>query len=168
MLFVKQIIGETQTTFVEGRNILDGPIIINEVYSWAKKEKRKMFFLKIDFDKAFDSVNWGYLDSIMEQMGFGCKWRSWVLGCLASARASVLVNSSPTMEFPLSKGVRQGDPLSPFLFIIAMEGLNIAPHEAREKSIFHGIHIPKSECCLTHLFYADDALFIGGTVEKQS
>lgn len=97
----------------------------------------------------------------MEQMGFGCKWRSWVSGCLTSARASVLVNGSPTMEFPLSKGVRQGDPLSPFLFIIAMEGLNIALQEAREKSLFHGIHIPKSECCLTHLFYADDALFIG-------
>nr|KAJ0217922.1 hypothetical protein LSAT_V11C300121640 [Lactuca sativa] len=150
---IDSIIGETQTTFVEGRNILDGPIIINEVYSWAKKEKRKMFFLKIDFGKAFDSVNWGYLDSIMEKMGFGCKWRSWV-------SASVLVNGSPTMEFPLSKGVRQGDPLSPFLFIIAMEGLNIALQEAREKSLFHGIHIPKSECCLTHLFYADDALFI--------
>ena len=55
---VGSMIGDTQTTFVKGRNILDGPLIINEVCSWAKKIKKRLFLLKVDFDKAFNSVNW--------------------------------------------------------------------------------------------------------------
>lgn len=94
-------------------------------------------------------------------MGFGVKWRLWINGCLASSRASILVNGSPTDEFPIRKGVRQGDPLSPFLFIIAMEGLNIAMREACDKGLFGGIKIPNSNISISHLFYADDAIFLG-------
>lgn len=65
---IGKIIGEEQYAYIEGRNILDGPLIVNEVYSWAKKEKKKLLILKVDFEKAFDSVNWNYLDSIL------CKW----------------------------------------------------------------------------------------------
>lgn len=122
---IGSIIGEVQSTYVEGRNILDGPLIINEVYAWAKCIKKKVLLFKADFDKAFDSINWEYLDSILIQMGFVNKWRSWIRGCLSSSRASIMVNGSQTMEFDKTKGVRQGDPLLPFLFIIAMEGLNI-------------------------------------------
>lgn len=131
-------IGNVQTAFVKGRNILDGPLIINELCSWAKKTKEKMLLFKVDLNKAFDSVNWGFLDHIQMQMGFGEKWRGWIQGCLRSSRASILVNSSPTNEFGFSRGIRQGDPLSPFLFIIAMEGLNIAMKEACGKGIFRG------------------------------
>lgn len=120
-----------------------------------------MFLLKIDFEKVLKSVKWGYLDLIMVQMEFGCKWRSWISGCLTSSRASVLINGFPTIEFPLSKGVQKGDPLSSLLFIIPMEGINISMQEASKNSIFHGIRIPNSDSCLSHLFYADDALFIG-------
>lgn len=94
-------------------------------------------------------------------MGFGNKWRSWIQGCLSSSRASVIVNGSPTKEFEISKGVRQGDPLSPFLFIIAMEGLNVVIKTSVEKGIFKGINIPGNGPMISHLFYADDALFIG-------
>lgn len=79
---IKQVIGsvvnEVQFAYVEGRNILDGPLIVNEVCAWAKKSARKVLLFKVDFDKAFDSVNWGYLDSVLMQMGFGSKWRSWI------------------------------------------------------------------------------------------
>lgn len=94
-------------------------------------------------------------------MGFGSKWRQWVHGCLHSSRASVLINGSPTCEFGISKGVRQGDPLSPFLFIIAMEGLNVVLEAAKVNGIFKGIQIPNHGPTLSHLFYADDALFVG-------
>lgn len=161
-------IDEVQSAFVEGRNILEGPLIINEVSSWALKSNWKILLFKADFNKAFDSVNWEYLDSVMAQMNFGLKWRRWINGCLRSARASVLVNGSPTAEFPLTKGVRQGDPLSPFLFIIAMEGLNVMMKAANEKGIFDGVHIPNTNISLSHLFYADDALFIGDWSKKMS
>ncbi|XP_023738523.1 uncharacterized protein LOC111886502 [Lactuca sativa] len=97
----------------------------------------------------------------MEQMKFGTKWRLWIRGCLESAKASVIINGSPTIEFPMTKGVQQCDPLSPFLFIIAMEGLNMAMKTAVEKGVFEGIRFSNSNICLSHLFYADDALFIG-------
>lgn len=114
----------------------------------------------MDFSKAFDSLNWNYLDSIMSQIGFGEKWRHWIMGCLSSARASVLTNGSASKEFQLSKGVRQGDPLSPFLFILAMEGFNVAMKSACQKSLFHGVDIPNGGPSISHLFYTDDAIFI--------
>ncbi|XP_023766991.1 uncharacterized mitochondrial protein AtMg01250-like [Lactuca sativa] len=121
-----------------------------------------MLLFKADFNKAFDTVNWEYLDHVQMQMGFGQRWRGWIQGCLRSSRASILVNGSPTNEFEFGRGIRQGDPLSPFLFIIAMEGLNIAMKEATGKGIFKGKKIPNSALCVSHLFYADDALFVGG------
>lgn len=103
----------------------------------------------------------GYLDDIIAQMNFGIKWRTWIRGCLESARASIIINGSPTKEFAMSKGVRQGDPLSLFLFIIVMEGLSVAMKSTASKGIFDGIHIPNSDSSLSHLLYADDALFLG-------
>lgn len=81
--------------------------------------------------------------------------------CLSSSRASVLVNRAPTDDFLITRGVRQGDPLSPFLFILAMEGLNIAIKSACEKSILRGINLPRSGPSISHLFYANDAIFMG-------
>lgn len=68
------VVDEVLREYIEGRNILDEPMIINEMYNRDKKSKTKMFFLKVDFDKAFDSINWNYLDSVTTQMGFGDKW----------------------------------------------------------------------------------------------
>ena len=77
----------------------------------------------MDFGKAFDSLKLDYLDLVMEKLGFGIKWRFWIKGCLLNARAYVLVNGSPMKEFEISRGLRQGNTLSPFLLILAMEGL---------------------------------------------
>nr|KAJ0213776.1 hypothetical protein LSAT_V11C400197820 [Lactuca sativa] len=99
--------------------------------------------------------------SVMSQMGFGDKWIFWIIGCLSSSRASVLINDhSTTKELPITRGIHQGDPLSPFLFIIAMEGLNVAMRLACQNSIFHGVKVPNSDLDISHLFYADDALFV--------
>ena len=98
---------------------------------------------------------------IMENMGFGAKWRKWITGCLRNSRASILVNGSPTFEFKIFKGLRQGDPLSPFLFIIAMEGLHVIMCKAVNAGMFKGASICQGNLNISHLFYADDAIFMG-------
>nr|GEV30152.1 ankyrin repeat-containing protein [Tanacetum cinerariifolium] len=115
-------------------------------------------FLKVDFEKAFDSLNWSFLISIMEQMGFSRKWITWISSCLKSAFASVLINSFPTKEFKVEKGLRQGDPLSPFLFIIAIEALNVALLNTCNNT-FHGVKVGNIH--VSHLQFTDDALIMG-------
>ncbi|GKA91466.1 RNA-directed DNA polymerase, eukaryota [Tanacetum coccineum] len=90
----------------------------------------------------------------------GVKWRSWIHGSLNSSKASILVNGSPTSEFQFHHGLKQGDPLAPFLFILIMESLHLSFTPAVEAGIFKGIRINES-LMISHLFYADDALFIG-------
>lgn len=158
---VGKIIGEVQSVYVDGRNILDGPLIVNEIFAWAKKIKKQVLLFKVDFDKAFDSVNWGFLESILSQMGFNNRWRGWICGCLSSSRASVIINGAPAREFNITRGVHQGNPLSPFLFIIAMEGLNVAFKPDVEKGIFNGINILGGGPPVSHIFYADETLFMG-------
>ena len=92
-------------------------------------------------------------------MGFNNTWIKWISRCLKSASSSILINGSPTHEFNIQRGLRQGDPLSPFLFIIAMEGLHIAMEDAMVAGLYSGFNI--NTLNLSHLFFADDALFIG-------
>ncbi|GJX97357.1 reverse transcriptase domain, reverse transcriptase zinc-binding domain protein [Tanacetum coccineum] len=85
----------------------------------------------------------------------------WIRACLESASISVLVNGSPTNEFLMERGVRQGDPLSPFLFILATEGLNVMLKEAVNRNIFRGIKVGANDVKISHLQYADDTIFFG-------
>ncbi|XP_052625816.1 uncharacterized protein LOC128132862 [Lactuca sativa] len=91
-------------------------------------------------------------------MGFGSTWCRWIKELLSTGRASVLVNGSPTGEFQIHRGLRQGDPLSPFLFILAMEGLHIALMRARAGNALRGVSISGIE--ISHLLYADDVMLI--------
>ncbi|GJR70222.1 reverse transcriptase domain, reverse transcriptase zinc-binding domain protein [Tanacetum coccineum] len=142
-----------------GRYILDGVLIANETMEFLKKKKEKGLIFKVDFQKAFDNINWRFLINIMERMGFGEKWRKLVEICLKSSSMSILVNGSPTEEFGLKRGVRQGDPLSPFLFIIAAEGLNAIVKEAVSLDIFRGVKVGGNNVTVAHLQYADDTIF---------
>ncbi|GJW78077.1 reverse transcriptase domain, reverse transcriptase zinc-binding domain protein [Tanacetum coccineum] len=103
----------------------------------------------------------GRLEDLMKRMGFREKWCKWVEICLRSASMAILVNGSPSEEFGLKRGVRQGDPLSPFLFILAAEGLNAIVTEAVEKGIFRGVVVRENKVTVSHLQYADNTIFFG-------
>ncbi|XP_021991171.1 uncharacterized protein LOC110887921 [Helianthus annuus] len=85
------LIAQTQSAFVGGRNILDGPLIVSESVSWVKKNKGKLLVFKVDFEKAYDSINWKFLFKVMEFMSFPERWITWIKGCLSSGKGSVLV-----------------------------------------------------------------------------
>ncbi|GJW16088.1 RNA-directed DNA polymerase, eukaryota, reverse transcriptase zinc-binding domain protein [Tanacetum coccineum] len=95
VLVLGDLVNEVQSAFIADRQILD-----------------------VDFEKAFDSVRWDYLDDILRRFGFGEKWCSWIQSCLRSSRGSVIVNGGPMEEFQFHKGLKQDDPLSPLLFIL--------------------------------------------------
>ncbi|KAI3793650.1 hypothetical protein L1987_36270 [Smallanthus sonchifolius] len=97
----------------------------------------------------------------MLQMGFPSRWCDWIYGMLLNTRSSVLVNGSPTFEFQCSKGIRQGDPISPFLFIIIMEALSCLIDKAKFSGDFVGVSTPAGGPVISHLLYADDAMIIG-------
>ncbi|GJS29222.1 reverse transcriptase domain, reverse transcriptase zinc-binding domain protein [Tanacetum coccineum] len=105
-------------------------------------------------------------------MGFGVKWCKWIESCLHSATMSILVNGSPTEEFRLGRGVRHGDPLSPFLFVLAAEGLNAIVNEAVDKGIFRGVRIGlkvlKSVHELRSLFIINSTIYEVGVTDRDN
>nr|GEV60827.1 RNA-directed DNA polymerase, eukaryota, reverse transcriptase zinc-binding domain protein [Tanacetum cinerariifolium] len=159
------IVSEVQSAFVEGRQILDGPFILNEVLKWCKKKKKKSIIFKVDFEKAYDSVRWDYLDEVLRNFGFGNKWCSWIQTCLISSRGSILLNGSPTEEFNFFKGLKQGDPLSPFLFILIMESLHLSFQRVVNAGLFSGLKLNQT-VTLSHMFYADDAVFVDESIDS--
>ncbi|GJZ59364.1 RNA-directed DNA polymerase, eukaryota, reverse transcriptase zinc-binding domain protein [Tanacetum coccineum] len=105
-----------------------------------------------------------FLDLVMEKLGFVLKWCSWIFDCLYNARSSVLVNGSPTSEFEMFRGLRQGDPLSPFLFILAMKGLHLLMCKAEELGLFKGALFSHGNMSISHLIYADDDIGCGAAI----
>jgi len=155
-------LSDTQSAFVQDRQILDGILIANEVVDEARKAKKELLLFKVDFEKAYDSVDWGYLDVVMHKMAFPVLWRKWMKECITTATASVLVNGSPTCEFPLKRGLRQGDPLSPFLFLLAAEGLNVLMKSVVDNNLYTGYEVGNpNSVMVSHLQFADDTLLVG-------
>nr|GEV18059.1 RNA-directed DNA polymerase, eukaryota [Tanacetum cinerariifolium] len=139
-------ISEVQSAFVEERQILDGPFILNEVLQWCKSKKKQSFIFKIDFEKAYDLVRWDYLVDVLLKFGFENRWCGWIKECLQSSWGSVVVNGSPTKEFQFFRGLKQGDPLSPFLFILVMESLHISFQKVVDANMFKGIELSSFMC----------------------
>lgn len=152
---------ECQSAFLGGQNILDSVLVANEVVDEARKKKKTSFIFKVDFEKAYDSVRWSYLYSLMGIMGFPDRWIRWIKACLETASVSVLVNGSPTDEFKMRRGLREGDPLAPFLFLIVAEGLAALMRRATQRKLFIGTKVGTNELSVSWLQFADDTVFFG-------
>jgi len=103
-MVIRSVISETQTTFVKDRQILDGVLIANEVVDETRKLKKELMLFKVDFEKAYDSVDWEYLDVVMYKMAFPVLWRKWIKECVTTTTASIVVNGSLQKSFYM-KGV---------------------------------------------------------------
>jgi hypothetical protein len=128
----------------------------------ARKSKKELMLFKVNFEKAYDSVDWGYSNVVMGKMVFPPLCRKWMKECVCTSTASVLVNGSPTEEFPFQRGLRQGDPLSPFLFLLAVEGLNVMMTAMVERNLFTGYSVGEQDSIIvSHIQFADDTLLLG-------
>jgi len=153
---VGKIVPTAQSAFIKGRQILDGILIANEIIDDAKQAKKDLLLFKVDFEKAYDSVDWSYLDEVMFKMNFPVLWRSWIMECVTT------INGCLTDEFCFELGLRQWDPLSPFLFLLAAEGLNVMMSTLVSDNIFTPYSIgAQTIVSVSHLQFADDILLVG-------
>jgi len=155
------IISKSQSAFIKGRHMVDGVLVINEVVDWAKKSNQQALILKVDFEKAYDSVDWGFLEYMMKRVGLSRKWIAWMKGCVFGDSMSVLVNGSPTVEINIEKGLKQGDPLAPFLFLLVVEGFRGLMRNVVRINMFQGLRFHEDGMILSHLQYADDTICMG-------
>ena len=152
------IVDADQTGFVHGRNIAENFVYAADLLSCCDKRKVRAVVLKLDFKKAFDSVEWSSLDKILAARGFDARWRSWVSAILISGKTAVMLNSVPGRWIACRRGLRQGDPLSPYLFIIVADVLQRLIHRAATSGdLVHPID-PNLPCPV--LQYADDTLIL--------
>eukprot|EP00253_Pinus_taeda_P008746 PITA_08746 len=155
------LISAEQIGFVEGRQILDGLVVTQEVIHSLKVKKQKGMMIKLDLSKAYDRLNWKYLETVLERFGFHQRWIAWIHNLIYSPHFSILVNGSPSKTFNASRGIRQGDPLSPFLFILAAEGLGRFIKQERAVNRIKGLQIWGNNLPLTHQQFVDDIMLFG-------
>lgn len=161
------LISDMQTGFMKGRQAAEGILVVKEIVHSLQKGKKKGMVIKLDFEKAFDTIKWEFLFSVLERMNFDISWITWIKSLLSTSRISILVNGSPSKEFSPERGLRQGDPLSPLLFNLVAEVLGSMLREASNQGIFKGIAFGDSSIPLTHLQYADDTIiFVDDSVNS--
>lgn len=146
------------TAFIQGCQILDSILIGHEITHSLNTRKIEGQIFKVNFEKAFDCVNWEFLFSSLTRMKFSGKWLNLLRVIFNSTRLSVLINGSPTQEFSPGRGLRQGDPLSPLLFLIVGEVLHWLLEEACSMDIMQGVCYSKSGKRIFHLQFTDDTV----------
>ena len=123
-----------------------------------KSKKLGFMVMKLDMSKAYDWVEWSYLVKIMEKLGFCEKWLSLVYECISTVSYSILVNGEPRGDIRPSRGIRQGDPLSPYFFLLCLESLNRMLQQAASNDSIRGFSLCKRGPRISHLFFADDSV----------
>lgn len=154
-----KLIDNTQSAFLKNRFILDNVVLSNEIIHHCKKTKQQGVVIKIDWSKAYDRINWQYLIEILRGRGFGEKWIQWITNWLTSSQTCINIKGQLTPYFLCKRGVRQGDPLSPFLYILAADTLSKLFSKGRHANKILGLGPPCLEKrAITNCHYADDTI----------
>ncbi|GJZ37317.1 RNA-directed DNA polymerase, eukaryota, reverse transcriptase zinc-binding domain protein [Tanacetum coccineum] len=155
------IIDSNQSAFIPGRQISDNIFLAQEfMHGYGRKGGAQRCAFKVDIEKAYDTVNWDFLKIALQRFGFHSSMIKWIMVCLTTASFSICVNGETHGFFKGKRGLRQGDPMSPYLFTIVMEVLNLMiKRQIRLDSRFR-YHWGCSKINLTHLCFADDLLML--------
>lgn len=114
---------------------------------------------KLNMSKVYDGVEWGYLENIIEKMGFANTWIQWLVKCVRLVSYAIIINGHAIDVFYPSRGLRQGDPLSPYLILICVEGLSRMLESAKRQKVIRGVVAARNGPRVSHLLFADDSMF---------
>ena len=145
-------------------------LVAYECFHYLRKKKsgiKGYMALKLDMSKAYDRVEWVFLQKMMEKMKFPDSFTDLIMKCVSSPTFAILVNGQPTKTFSSSRGLRQGDPMSPFLFVLCAEGLSALLRDAEKKQLIHGVKIGRRVEAISHLLFADDSLLFARANEEE-
>ncbi|KAL0000485.1 hypothetical protein SO802_014266 [Lithocarpus litseifolius] len=153
-----KIISPAQSAFIPNRWIAENQVIVQELLHGFKTRKLKLglMAIKLDLQKAYDRVNWKFIQSILLHLGFNDTFTNWIIACVSSVTFEIMVNGGKTEKFKPSRGLRQGDPLSSYLFILGQEVLSRLLEKELVNKNFSGIKASQRGPTITHVMYADD------------
>jgi hypothetical protein len=160
----------SQQAFIEGRRISNNIIIAQEItHSFAISSwKSKAFMLKIDLAKAFDRLEWNFIIDALARIGLHGHFINLIHACVSSPTFSVVINGQPFAKFQGDRGIRQGCPLSPYLFVMVINELSIALQEAMCNNYFAEITLGPNCPPIHSLLFADDLLVCGQASEQEA
>jgi hypothetical protein len=155
-----RLISLAQSAFIPGRWIAENQLIVQEILHSFKKRKVKGGFvaLKLDLQKAYDRVSWSFLKLVLQHFGFSPIFIGWIMECISSVSFSVLINGGMSKRFKPTRGLRQGDPLSPYLFILCQEVLSRLIDREFLAGTVKGVKMNVAGPAFTHVMYADDIM----------
>lgn len=154
------LISSHQSAFLRSRQAMDGVLVAKECMDAVSKNGKMGVLCKLDLEKAYDRVNWEFLDYMLGRMGFGKKWRKWMGRCYGTAHYSFLVNGTTVEHFQGSRGLRQGNPLSPFLFLVVADVFGALLSKAFNAGILEGFEVKPNGLRVSHLQFANDTLIM--------
>jgi Reverse transcriptase (RNA-dependent DNA polymerase) len=155
-----RIVDPAQVAFIKCRYILDNIFAANEIIHYAKLHKQKGLVLKIDFEKAYDRVRWTFVQELLISRGFGQMWTGWITSLLIGAQTCIDFNGSMTQYFQCRRGLRQGDPLSPFLFDLVTDALCQIVQRGRDASLIQDLcPVLDDGHKVINFHYAGDTIF---------
>uniref|UniRef100_A0A803PZC5 Reverse transcriptase domain-containing protein n=1 Tax=Cannabis sativa TaxID=3483 RepID=A0A803PZC5_CANSA len=155
------VISETQSAFLPNRLITDNILVAFELIHGIKLRtsgRQGVAAMKLDMSKAFDRVEWSFIKAVMFQMGFADGWISLIMNCLTKNHFTFLLNGELTGSVTPSRGLRQGCPLSPYLFLICSEGLSCLLKNEERLGFLQGYSLTRRAPPISHLLFADDSL----------